>query len=171
MATNNLVNSKGGYSQKPEILINIDAEESILTSPGKKLNSIIKNISNFIFAFQEDDSLILPRYNQDISIQNKELEHEREERAMKEEQALEQAWEQQKIWEQQKAREQQKAWEEERERKWKEQIDIENKIEIFEASENLLPISLFLKENKIVAKERNKLFPRWDIEAQKYLFN
>ena len=147
MATNNLVNK--GYSQKPQILITNDVEETILTSPGKKLNSIIKNISNFIFAFQEDDSIVLPRYTQDISI-----EHVVEDQTLKEE----------KAWEQQKA------WEEERERKWKEEIDIENRIELYETSQNLLPRSLFMKENKIVPKEQNKSFPRWDIEAQKYLF-
>ena len=144
MATNNLVNGKRVNSQKPEILINIDAEESILTSPGKKLNSIIKNISNFIFTFQ-DDSLTLPRYNQDVVINSKDEECKNIEEVEKNDKNVQ-------------------------------IFDIENaeafiiNTEVNNKSDYGLARSIFLNENNISIKEKKNLFPKWDLEAQKYSF-
>jgi len=58
-------------TEKPQILVNLNDNELILLTSPKKVNSIIKNISNFIF------TNILPVYNTDIkeskeNISNKE---------------------------------------------------------------------------------------------------
>ena len=48
--------------EKPKILVNINNNESILLTSPKKVNSIIENISNFIF----NNNSVLPSYNTDV---------------------------------------------------------------------------------------------------------
>jgi len=69
--------------EKPQILVNLNDNELILLTSPKKVNSIIKNISNFIF------TNILPVYNTDIkeskeNIYNKEDNSNKEDKSNKE---------------------------------------------------------------------------------------
>jgi hypothetical protein len=60
--------------EKPQILVNLNESDSILSSPRKKLSSIIENISNFIF----NNNFVLPVYTTDLKQSRENIEKPKE---------------------------------------------------------------------------------------------